>query len=233
MVKLDGVICDCCRKRIRIGESDNYFDICESCQKDATVVDNFDQIYDMMIFDDPNTFYWVQVIGRKKDNPETGVNRVRAEFVIHSIEQLQKLKPELIKLSRDYNARVVFWVNRRDLQELAIPMAKLTLSYIESKQFNALPKVFQRVCGQQHKKGIKILYIVDVDIKNETYLNKVVGIIKECGKVEIEQLIPTVKGFHVICTGFNVELFNMKTDEAGLGKIDVHKDNPTLLYYCP
>lgn len=233
MVKLDGVICDICRRRIRIGESDNHFDICESCQKDSTVVDNFDRIYDMMIFDDPNTFYWIQVIGRKKDNPEAGSSKVRAEFVIHSIEQLQRLKPELVKLSRLHNARVMFWVNRRDLKELAIPMAKLTLSYVESRQFNALPKVFQRVCGQQHKRGIETLYIVDVDCKNESYLNKITSIIKECGRCKIEQLLPTVQGFHIICTGFNVELFNMKTDEAGLGKINIHKDNPTLLYFCP
>lgn len=231
MNKLDGVICDICRKRIRIGESDNHFDICEDCQQDLPVVDNFEAVADMLIFDNPDTFYWVQAIERKKDNPGSGPSRIRAEYIIYSTEQFYKLKPELIKISHTYNARIMIWVNRRDMQELAIPMTKLTLSYLESHQCSALPYVFRRVCGQHPKKGIKHLYIVDVDCKNETYLNKIVSLIKECGKVEIEQLLPTVKGFHVICTGFNVELFNMKTDEAGLGKVDVQKDNPTLLFY--
>ena len=44
--------------------------------------------------------------------------------------------------------------------------------------------------------------------------------------------IPTSQGYHLISRGFDLHHFKQLLQINRLGDIDVHKDNPTLLYYA-
>ena len=55
---------------------------------------------------------------------------------------------------------------------------------------------------------------------------------KHAGSSLVFNLIPTVNGFHAITKGFDLSQFNQKLNETGLESIDIHKDNPTVLYYA-
>lgn len=43
--------------------------------------------------------------------------------------------------------------------------------------------------------------------------------------------VPTVHGYHLVCSGFNSLQFNEEIQNRGLDKVNIHKNNPTLLYY--
>lgn len=243
MFKFNGgdgaVICDCCGKIIRTGqESGQFFDVCENCQKIPSVVDNFDLIADTLIFDDENTFYWIQVVKRRKDNPGMDNNYQTYKFYyIKSIDDLYSKKEDIVKLCKTFNARAVLWVNRRDKKELALPLAQLSLEYIQCKQWNALKDIYAHICGKHHKKGIMTKYIIDVDSKDPSLVNTYTEIVRKCQPKSEDPaeyiLIPTLHGYHIICPGFNVKTFQQ---ECVIHKVDIpdfHKDNPTLLYFNP
>ena len=233
------VVCDICGKIIRQGTSDFAVDICNDCQKQPPVIDNFDLITDIMDFDYPeDTFYWIQILKRKKDNPEMKHDCIcYKSYYFYNVEELLKAKEEIIKLCKTFNARAVMWVNPRRLTELSLPVAQMALEYTQSNQFKALPKVFDHVCGKHYQKNTPQLYIVDVDSKNVEYLNKVLNIVKTCANpsqdFEIRKILPTLHGYHIICNGFNLHQFEQLCIIECVGNIDVHKDNPTVLYFCP
>lgn len=232
------VLCDVCRKVIKEGVTEDgaWFHICEDCTKVPAIIDNFDAIGDLLTFDDESTFYWVQIIKRRKDNPGMhGDYQCFKEYCLYSYQDLLRHKEEMIKISKTHNARVVLWINRRDIKELAIPIAQLTLEYIQSKQFKALPRVFEHTCGKHHKKGITTTYIVDVDSKDPEYLNKVASLVYKCSPENFEfyGLLPTIHGYHILCSGFNLDLFAQLCVIEEIERPDIHKDNPTVLYFCP
>ena len=44
-------------------------------------------------------------------------------------------------------------------------------------------------------------------------------------------IIPTVNGYHLISNGFDRQQFSQKLMLYQLDQIDIHDNNPTLLYY--
>lgn len=231
------VTCDICGKVINT-EIHNTVDVCNNCAMELPVVDNFDKVRNFMQFDTPNTFYWVQVLKRRKDNPGMHGDSVQVgSYCFYSYDELLSKKEELMKLSRTFNARVVLWVNRRNTKDLLIPIAQTALQYLQSNQSGAVPKIFEHVCGSNKQVGINSLYIVDIDTKDPIMLNKYVDLIIKCGETnpcfEINTILPTIHGYHVICNGFNIELFKQLLVINNLDKVDIHKDNPTVLYFCP
>lgn len=240
MLKLnigDGaVVCDLCGKMINYDAE--IFDICDDCAKESPIVDNFDRVADLLDFDKKGTFYWVQIIKRRKDNPGMhGDYRCFGDYCIYSYEDLLKYKDEMVKTSKTHNARIVLWVNRRNVQELALPIAQLSLEFIQSQSFEAFHDIFAHVCGKHHQKGIDSLYIVDIDTKDPTYLNKIAELVVKSAATNetfrFEKLIPTIHGYHIICTGFNINLFKQLCVMYHIECPDIHKDNPTVLYFCP
>lgn len=232
------VVCDVCGKIISEGVSGNVVDICPQCATKPSVVDNFDLVESLLDYKDYRDFYWVQVIKRRKDNPGMHGDYIQyGSYCFYSYEDLLRKKDELIKLSKTFNARVVLWVNPRNMKELMLPLAQISLEYMQSNQPAALPSIFEHTCGKNKKKGIKSSYLVDVDTKDVAELNTVVTMVKEAGKknpdFEIRKIIPTLHGYHIIATGFDLHLFDQLRIINKLGKIDIHKDNPTVLYFCP
>lgn len=47
----------------------------------------------------------------------------------------------------------------------------------------------------------------------------------------IKHIIPTVNGYHLISNGFDRQQFSQKLALYQLDQIDIHDNNPTLLYY--
>jgi len=55
------------------------------------MVDNFELLKPFMTFEDNSKFYFLQVIKRRKDNPElTGNNKVISNYQIYSLEDYHK-----------------------------------------------------------------------------------------------------------------------------------------------
>ena len=72
------------------------------------MIDNFNQIRNLLQFNSPNDFYFVQIIRRKKENPEmkernNSYSRCIKSYYINSIEKFDTKKDEIIKEINDIN----------------------------------------------------------------------------------------------------------------------------------
>ena len=75
-------------------------------------------------------------------------------------------------------------------------------------------------------------FLFDVDSKDHNYLKDVIVELKKSAKVNnienpIIDIFETVNGFHVITKPLNY----YKTFKDKFPEIEIHKNNPTLLYY--
>lgn len=94
--------------------------------------------------------------------------------------------------------------------------------------------VYDRATGASRSSNYKKLWIVDIDSKDDEYRNRIISLINECRGAEgdrIKHIIPTVNGYHLISNGFDRQQFSQKLALYQLDQIDIHDNNPTLLYY--
>jgi len=100
------------------------------------IIDNFDLVLEKF-FDEPLTedeFYFIDIIQRIKDGNFKGkktLHKLIAYYPITSKQQFIDLKDELIRLSRENNARVYFDVNKRSFAQV-----NNFVTYIENKHKN-------------------------------------------------------------------------------------------------
>lgn len=82
------------------------------------IVDNFDQILDILEFNDPNEFYFFQ---RKKDGCVTGNNGYRTvkTYYIFSREQLERKRAKITELCQSNHARAYITLNKRNAEQVA------------------------------------------------------------------------------------------------------------------
>jgi hypothetical protein len=200
-------------------------------------MDNFENIRKMLSFPDENAFYFLQILKRRKDNPDLGKDMVHiADYYIYSLDQFDELKRKIINQCNAENARAYFRLNRRDSKKVAMQVLKRTVDYITSKNYNAVKNVFASCTGESHSDPDKT-WIVDIDNVSLDFFNHsdkynsvrelVFELQKEAGKEPMMTYIFTKGGIHIITRPFNLNKFREQHPD-----VDVHKDNPTILY-CP
>lgn len=199
------------------------------------MIDNFELMKTHLGFNSKDEFYFVQIIQRKKDgNNElhisSGYRRIRS-YYIYSVEELEELRPRIIELCTSNNARAYINPNIRNAKEVSLKCIQKYSELIYNDNSFQGNNVWDSCCGSTKAKGYKAKWIVDVDDPN--LLNVILGTIKNCRhNPEFECfVVPTVHGFHIVCNGFDVNQFNSLLKDKGIDKVDIHKDNPTLLYY--
>lgn len=191
------------------------------------MIDNFEQIKELLRFEDENEFYFLQIIQRKKEHPNLGRNnRLIKAYYIQSIEQLDKYQEEIVGLCDKFNSRAYIHLNRRNSKVVAFEMMELLATNLKLNQFNQLSKLYNTVCGNHHSDKDKT-WILDIDTKESVDVNLVIEAthyIEPIGTKCIA-LIETKNGYHLITKPFNSKVFGEKYPE-----IEIHKNNPTILY---
>lgn len=197
-------------------------------------VDNSAKIGTMLSFREDD-FYFIQVIKRRKDNPEMERGEIILKnYYINSIEQYIKVVPKIIQLCNMENARAYIRVNRRNYKKLAHPMLKLVVEYISGGQYKSMPNAFDAVVGRNDSEPDKH-WVIDIDWVDMT-TNEVDAVnvlcfieseIKKTGRDNTVEILPTKNGVHYISRPFNVKVFKDKYPFIIVGK-----DACTLMY-CP
>lgn len=191
------------------------------------MTDNFNQIRGLLTFDSEDDFYFCQIIKRKKENPDVGSNSVLIKsFYIKSVEQLDKLREEMIVLATLNNARVCINLNRRSFERLAYQMLKKVTDIIINKDFKSIKNAYDSVCGEFSNEKVDKKWIVDIDEKGRR-ANEVLRYIDRLEPVgsKLYAIIETKNGVHLITRPFNMAEFRRTYKD-----IDVHKNNPTIIY---
>jgi hypothetical protein len=204
------------------------------------MVNNVDYIRALISFDDEFDFYFVQILKRRKDNPDLKRDMVViTNYHIESLEQYDTLMPHIISMCDAENARAYFRLNKRNYKHLSYHMLKRVVDIIASGTVKALKGTFDSVAGKHHSEKDK-KWIVDIDwvdvydedinpsgYKFDEIRDMVSKLQGETKKEPFLSEISTKNGVHLITRPFNLKKFKDK-----FPGIDVHKDNPSLLY-CP
>lgn len=182
---------------------------------------------------DQGDFFFVQVMQRNKEN-----NNVRSggyvikDYHFFDKETFLAKKEEITTLCRTFNARAYFWINPRNCKEVQYEIIKETLEAIELGT-HKLFKCVSKALGRKRCNKYKSKWILDFDTKDWNLINKYLDLVRKCrpNVNKILYYVPTVNGIHVITLGFDLEQFKQELAIAKLDNIDIHKDNPTILYY--
>lgn len=198
---------------------------------------NFNIVRKFLDFSDSDTYYFLQILKRRKDNPGLEKDmKVIGDYFIYSLEQFDRMENEIINTCKTHNARAYFRLNKRGIKKNAMQMLKRVTDLIISENYKAVKNAFSSVSGEYHSDKDK-KWIVDIDEFDQTKLGQTLKthaiyqfiekLQRDTGKEPMMEIIPTKNGLHIITRPFNLQTFK-KT----YPNIDIHKDNPVVLYCC-
>lgn len=175
-------------------------------------------------------FYFVQILERAKDNPDkswlNGGNscRVLKSYSISSQAELTKRIPIIKEYCIKYKAICYIHPARRNEKSIAYEMVIMLWEFLKKSNHN-LSRLYDSACG--HNTWVERLRIIDIDTKDNKVYHNILKKIEDWSvdignKVRIYTL-PTVNRVHIISTPFDSRII----EEYWL---DIHKNNPTLLY---
>lgn len=213
------------------------------------MVNNFELIKNNLRFINDRSFYFIQILKRKKENPEMKSYTIPIEsFYIFSRDHLEKIKPRIIEICEQNRARAYIKMNCLDAQSVMLEQIAVITREIRDGNWKHMSKSLNSACGICGKQdGIEKLYLVDVDFNHEGEVYDVNEVIKYIESLpphkvihvdnedegqydipvsKIKMEIPTQNGVHLITTGFDLSTFHRKYPH-----VDVHGDGNTVLYH--
>jgi hypothetical protein len=196
---------------------------------------NFDLVRKMLDFGSSDTYYFLQILKRRKDNPDLGKDmKVIGDYFIYSMDQFNRMEDEIIQVCVTHNARAYFRINKRSSKKTAMQMLKRVTDLIISENYKEVKNAFSSVSGEFHGDEDK-KWIVDIDdVSIDTFNHSkeqieirelIYNLQLETGKEPMMKFIPTKSGIHIITRPFNLKNFKEKYPD-----VDVHKDNMVILY---
>ncbi len=192
------------------------------------MIDNFDLIASILIFESADDFYFLQLIQRKKENANLGSNnRVIRSYFIKSVEQLRLHEEEIKAICKVTNSRAYINLNRRSFRRTGLATLKNITDHIMNGDYEHIHRAYTTVCGQ-YKHEPNPTFIIDVDEELGRKHNDMIRFIEqECEPIgnKFVTIVPTKNGSHIIMKAFNLSKFKEKYPD-----IDIHKNNPTILY---
>ena len=192
------------------------------------MVDVFEEIKDLLKFDSEDDFYYLQILQRKKENPQLGSNsRVIKNYYIGSIEYLEKKMPEIMSLCNEFNARAMLRLNKRSYEKVAFKTMQNIANSMANKEYSFIKKSYDRACGNGHNDKNKT-WIIDLDGEfSEPFLRRIESYINSCMPIgnKVLKRLPTKNGVHLITQPFDLRDF-----KEDFSEIDIHKDNPINLF---
>ena len=201
-------------------------------------VDNFD-LFAKKLFETPlkeDEFYFLQILVRGKDGHHVSgnnKNRLVKYYTITSPEQLFSLKNEILAICHVDNARAYIHPTKRNAKEVANLAIENAVHTFVSQNWIGFKSMYSTACGQSFVKGDK-KFIVDLDDIHEgdpilDEIRKKLYSYRGHGGENSDKVfmtVPTKSGVHLVTWPFDIGQFSK--DFPG---IDIHKNNPTLLYF--
>lgn len=204
------------------------------------LVDNFIQLGDLMPLtsNDPDMFWTVRVIKRKKENPDLEKNCKSLKlYHIKDRTELLEMKEKITKYAREHNARAYFNPNPKSWKKVSLQAMKELANIIEQEDYQRSWKVIDKVIDSGCNYGSNKIWIVDLDDFTTEEIEDITKLIRhifwsynDSVKDPILEKIPTIHGWHLLTRPFNVDEFK-KCYWLEKPCPEIKKNNPTLLYY--
>ena len=193
------------------------------------MVDNFDIIKPLLTFPNDDIYYHLQILRRGKDHPELpAANRMIKSYFICSLESLDYIEQEIKDLCEFFGARAYINLAPKSIKKTTMLQLKYLAERVYIGDYKKIWKSWNTCAGEI--KGEEPVWIIDIDdttITEGPIIDLIDGLepIDPFGYSKFIAEIPTKSGYHLITTPFNLQQFKEKYPD-----IDVHKNNPTLLY---
>jgi hypothetical protein len=197
------------------------------------IIDNWNYLRDKLDFSDPDKFYFIELMQRKKDNSEFPANnRMVKYYFVYSLDYYNRIEDEVKKLSNCTGSRVYILLNRRSYKKCCLNLLADASKMIIDNNFQHFPNLVSSVIGKYSDESNKN-WIIDIDnelskeelIKLHTFIDDLEPV-SEPNTSKLKFSVPTLHGCHLITSPFNCQKFSQVYPN-----IDIHKDNPTLLYF--
>ena len=193
------------------------------------MIDNMELIRPFLIFDTNDDYYYLQILQRRKDNPNCKSNtRSIKEYFIKNVNYLQEHYEEIKSLCNFFNARAGIRLNKRSFRKTCYKTLQNITAEMLNNDYEFAYKAYNRAAGQCHHDTHK-KWLIDLDDCKEdsSIVNEVIscidGLLPEGKKCYV--ITPTKNGVHLITSPFNMLEFS-----KAYPNIEVHKDNPVNLY---
>lgn len=193
-------------------------------------VDNYDLIKPFLKFNSEDDFYYLQILRRRKDNPEDQEKNTTTikDYYIRSVDYLESKMDEIKNLCVFFNARASIRLNKRSFKKVAFRALNNITAQMMQEDFHSARQAYSKAAGQSHSDNEK-KWIVDIDSDMLDQEYEIMEYINcHCQPDDLEKFyarIPTKSGIHLISKPFNMDTFKKKYPN-----IDVHRDNPTILF---
>ncbi len=159
------------------------------CYQARMTVDNFDMVGDYMEFNSPDDVYFVQVIKRWKDNKDKpGANAAKLKgkadgtynsgawylkhYLIHSKQELENLKSEIVKICSYNNARAYISINSRNETQSTQYIQKFKARYgndpTNPRVVNAEAVVYGQAKTGPAWRNERLRVLLDVDTQRDS-----------------------------------------------------------------
>ena len=194
-------------------------------------VDNFDLIKKHIHSSDNGEFYMLQIMRRTKDQKGYGGKHKQSiikTYFISSVEYLDSKRDEIVGLCEMFNARAYINLNKKSYKQVSLKALEILAGKIAHEEYD-IRSLFESACGQTGACDGQKTWIVDFDSKDLDELDRIKNIIDSIdpkGVSKIVETIPTRHGYHLITRPFNKKAFYEMYNES----IDIHDNNPTILY---
>jgi len=202
------------------------------------MIDCIELIKDLLVFETNDDFYFLQILQRKKENPNLGSDsKVIKNYYITSTQHLIDKYDEIKSLCNMFNARASLRLNKRSFEKVAFKSLENFANVMQTKEYKHIMNCYDKACGLLNNEKQK-KWIVDIDKDELVWLEQIINSVQESepndNKIIIQ--LPTKSGVHLITKPFNVIQFkeNLKNELSKYSMneitIDIHKDNPINLY---
>ena len=184
----------------------------------------------MLDFTIPNSFYEIIILKRRKENPDMKHDtKDLKHYFLYGEDDLIKLKPKIVSLCVENNARAYINMNRLSLDGLGLNMISTITSLMMEKNRNLrkLNDTFVLATGNL-KTSDTNKWVVDIDTKDNNFLHSVIDWLLNSFKNntgEVFGVLPSKNGYHIVCNGFNPTLFKIVFPDVSI----INK--PTALLY--
>lgn len=208
-------------------------------------IDNFDALRPIISFEfDMPVVYQIQIIQRRKENPDIKKNaKTLKHFFLYSDDDLDVLRPKIIKLCTDNRARAYLNVEAKSLRAVGHQMINIINHYLYLNQYEPLQNVFVKAYGQdEDDNDLKIKtflssivskrrWVLDADDYTRDQIEALKSLVQsqlsvQKASTEEPTIVRTPNGYHLISEGFNPQVLKGTVFES----IEIKKHAPTILY---
>lgn len=179
-----------------------------SMDEQRNLVDNFDRIEKFMEFNSSDDFYFVQIIKRRKDNPKDDTRKGNYhagawyldKWRVHSAQELEQLKPQIIQACDQNNARAYITINSRSEAATNAQIIKVRSMYpkYDARNINADSIVPGQAKDGKNWKGQRLKFFIDIDSTDQKIWDEARKIIAMCNMKPIDEYVTPNGGLHII-----------------------------------